>query len=137
MPWSNGSVAAACKASDDALWSEQVFLFLGDAFTRRVEETRRQLGGVDVQVAHLARRGLLRDELPGVRHGAVDQVPLDDLVRSRALAACGGDGIARHDDAERGLDADQARQTLGTAGTGRMPSLTSGRPTLADATATR
>ncbi len=103
---------------DDALRREQIFLLLRDAFAGCVEESGRQLARVDLEVANLAQRRILRGECACIVEGTVEQVALDDLIDDAGFGRLrGGHRIARDDDAERGFDADQARQPLGSAGT--------------------
>ena len=90
---------------------------LADALTRLVEEAGAERGAVDLQVPHLAQRRILRDQVLGESERAFEQVALHDLVdHPRLVRGCRGHRIARDDDIERGLHADQPRQTLRTAG---------------------
>jgi len=138
MPWVDGSVAAACQSVDDALWSETGFSFLGDAFTRRVEETRRQLGGVDVAGrAPCAARPFCAMSA-GVRHGAVDQVPSTIWSITPALAKPAARRWESPDTMMPSADSMPiSAADAGTAGTGEDAELDLGKADLGRRNATR
>ena len=70
------------------------------------------------RIAHAA-RALLGDDAARERDRTGDEIALDDLVdQPDCERVFRRDGLAREDHAERLVDADEARQSLGAAGAG-------------------
>jgi hypothetical protein len=82
------------------------------------------VGVVDPDVAHALERALLGHHLVGEGQRALEQVAFDEFVEQRrALELLGGHRVARQDQVQRRLDADDARHALRAAGAGQQAQL--------------
>ena len=80
-------------------------------------------------VANLAGRAAVGDELLGVRNGTLDDVALDHLVNyAEALRLRCRAGVARENELQRLLSSDQPRQPLSAASARQQPELHLGQP---------
>ena len=98
-------------------WRLETALFTGDGLLELVEQTVLRIR--HSQITEFSQGGVIGQQLTGIRQRAVQQITADHLINQpQRQGLFGFHRVTPDDHFQRFLRAHQARQTLGTAGTG-------------------